>query len=232
MRRYRRTSVENWGWPPLFFNEKPFFLPISFKKTAGTFFLVLMQKNASPISETDFCRRKTKDFGFFFSGPKLQLSYTHIFASQKSLKIVTKSSLVETNQTFGSITSSCTCGSENCLTISSPFFPIKTLSLSFFQIPSAFYMERYRNQSFWISFWFHFLFLWYIDSVYQFLGSYGVHVYVMGPINWAIWCLTRWDPPAWNTSLKHEDSRFHHLQTLFVEGNLVRQLFLPLSSFD
>ena len=37
MRCYRRTTVENSGWPPLFFNEKPLLPPIS-NKNAGMFF--------------------------------------------------------------------------------------------------------------------------------------------------------------------------------------------------
>ena len=90
-----------------------------------------MQKKANPIGEADFRRRKTKDAGMFFSGSKWKLSYTHIFASQNSVKILTESSLLETKQTFDSIISNCICVSENCSTTSSPFFSFAKLKYSF-----------------------------------------------------------------------------------------------------
>ena len=44
MRRYRRDFVENWGWPPLFLNEKPFFPPISHKKSSSKIFWYCCRK--------------------------------------------------------------------------------------------------------------------------------------------------------------------------------------------
>ena len=43
MRRFRRIFLENASWSPPFFNEKPLFLPISYKKKPE-YFLILMQK--------------------------------------------------------------------------------------------------------------------------------------------------------------------------------------------
>ena len=37
MRRYCRTSIENWDWRPLFFNKKSLFPPISYKKPPVSF---------------------------------------------------------------------------------------------------------------------------------------------------------------------------------------------------
>ena len=76
---------------------------------------------------------------------------------------MTKSNLVETKQTLGSIISNCICVSENCSTTSSPFFPFRTLNLFSFQMHLPFYKERYFNFTL-------MPFLWYIDSVWQFWG--------------------------------------------------------------
>ena len=49
MRRFRRTPLEKWGWPPLFCNEKLLLPPISYKKSKV--FLILLQK----VSSDFFC---------------------------------------------------------------------------------------------------------------------------------------------------------------------------------
>ena len=93
--RYRRSSAENWGWPPLFRNEKPLFPPISHQKKRQYILLILMQKQTYPIGKPDFRKRKTKDIQILF-GPNWRLSHTKIFAWKKvSVTIVAKSSLVE-----------------------------------------------------------------------------------------------------------------------------------------
>ena len=145
-----------------------------------------MQKVANPIGKADFRRRKTKDVGMFFFGPKRKLWYTHIFTSQKSGKIVTKPSLVETKQTFGSSYPTVS-GSENCSTTSSPFF-----HLTRFFSDALSFLYGAISESVYLNFTLM-LFLWYIDSVQQFLGSYEVHVFVEGPLKWAILCPTSWE---------------------------------------
>ena len=58
MRRYRRNSVENWGWPPPLFKEKPLFPPISYKKAPVKFFDTDSEKGV-PKQKTRF-PQKTK----------------------------------------------------------------------------------------------------------------------------------------------------------------------------
>ena len=127
MHRYRRTSVENWGWPPLLSNEKPLFLPISYKENAGKFFDT-NGKKAYPIEKPEFCKRKTKDIGTFFVS-KWRLLYTDL---EKSLKIVAKSSLIEKEQTFDSIISSCIVGMKIVRHISHRFVFFDKLNLSIY----------------------------------------------------------------------------------------------------
>ena len=62
-------------------------------------------------------------------------------------------------------------------------------------------------------------FLCYLDSGGQLLGSYGGHVLVLDPVKWA-----NCGRELTTVNLKRKDSCLHHLQTLFVEGRLVRQL--------
>ena len=61
MRRYRRNSVENWGWPTLFLKDKPFLPAISHKKGAGKIFYYCCRKkrtqSENQISSQD--KRKT-----------------------------------------------------------------------------------------------------------------------------------------------------------------------------
>ena len=59
MRRYRRNSIENWSWPPLFSNEKPLFPPIFYKKTRR-YFLRLMPKKVYRIGKPDFRKKKNR----------------------------------------------------------------------------------------------------------------------------------------------------------------------------
>ena len=59
MRRYRRKSVENWGWPLLFFTEKPLFPPISHKKAAVKFLNTDAEKSV-PNRKTRFPQKEKK----------------------------------------------------------------------------------------------------------------------------------------------------------------------------
>ena len=129
-----------------------------------------------------------------------------------------KSSLVETKQTSGSIMFNCVCGSENCSTTSSPFFPFNTLNSLFYQMHCAFYMKRYRNRSIWISVWYHFsdisiLFnsLW--DPMEATFSSWILSSELSGTQNLKA------------SSLRHKYSCIYHMQTFFMEGSIVRQLY-------
>ena len=51
MRRYRRNSLESWGWPPLFSNEKLFFPADIPSKKSGIFFDTDSEKG-KPFTET------------------------------------------------------------------------------------------------------------------------------------------------------------------------------------
>ena len=86
MRRYRKISAANSGWPPLFFNEKP----ISHKKSAGNIFLILMQKKAYSIGKPGFPKRKTKDVTMFF-GFEMEAIVHRNLCLEKSVKKVEKS---------------------------------------------------------------------------------------------------------------------------------------------
>ena len=57
------------------------------------------------------------------------------------------------------------------------------------------------------------------------LGSSGGHVFVEDPVKW-IYCARELKA----SNLKNRDCSFHQLQTLFVEGNIVRQLDLRFLS--
>ena len=59
MRRYRRNSDGNWGWPPQFFNEKPLFPPISHKKASVKFFDTDGEKGV-PNRKARFPQNKNK----------------------------------------------------------------------------------------------------------------------------------------------------------------------------
>ena len=68
-------------------------------------------------------------------------------------------------------------------------------------------------------------FLWHLDSVCQWLGSYGGHLLVVD-------CEMSGTHNLRTLSLRHKDSCIHHMQTLFLEGNIVRQLYLLFCSFE
>ena len=173
-----------------------------------------MQKKANAMGKQISAEEKQKTlFLLLFSDPKQKLPYTHIFTSQNSVKIVTKSSLVETKQTFGSIIFNCICGSENFSTISSPLFPLNTLNLFFFQMHWFFYTGWYRDRSIWISLWCHFC------DISILLNSFW------GPIEATFlpWILSSGLSGAHklrDSSMKHWDFCFHHLQ-FFVGDNIV-----------
>ena len=178
-----------------------------------------MQKEANQIGKADFRGRKTNDVGLFLSGPKRKLSYTHIFTSQNSVKIVTKSSLVETKQTFSSIISNSVCESEKWSTTSSPFFPFNTLNLFFFSDALRFLYETI-SESFYSNFSL-ILFLWYIDTIYQFFGFYGVQAFVVGPVKWSTMC-----PRAESLQIETWGLLFPSFAKFFAEGYIVEQLDL------
>ena len=68
MRRYRRISAANWGWPLLIFKRKPLFSPISHKKAPVKFFDTDAEK-VVPNRKTRFSppppKKKTKTLQCF-----------------------------------------------------------------------------------------------------------------------------------------------------------------------
>ena len=67
MRHYRRNSVENWGWPPLLFIEKPLSPPISQKKakSAGKNFWYWCRKKRIKSENQIFLKKEQKTLQCF-----------------------------------------------------------------------------------------------------------------------------------------------------------------------
>ena len=65
MRRYRRNSVENWGWQPLFFNEEPLFRLMSHKKSAGKIFCYWWRKKRTQSENQISPKEKQKTLQSF-----------------------------------------------------------------------------------------------------------------------------------------------------------------------
>ena len=60
IRCYRGNSLENWGLPPLVFNEKLLSRPLSHKKSAVEIFSYWWRKKGVPCGKTRFPQRKKK----------------------------------------------------------------------------------------------------------------------------------------------------------------------------
>ena len=158
-----------------------------------------------------------------FSVPKQMLWYTQIFALQKSVKLATKCSLIQTKQTFGSQ--------------SSPnlFVEIaRQLHLRFFLLTSYFfYIQRDSSM---LSDLFQVPFdnrLWYICKLSKSFWAPVDGIFLSCSSGWS-WILSSW--PLINyklraASLIHKDPCFHSLQTLFVQGNIVREFHYHNVSF-
>ena len=93
MRRYRRNSVENWGWLPVFFNEKPFFPPISHKKAPVKFFDTDGEKSV-PNRKTRFPQKKNKRRSNVFCF-KMEAIVHRNLPLEKSVRKVEKSSFIQ-----------------------------------------------------------------------------------------------------------------------------------------
>ena len=65
MRHYRRISAANWSWPPLFFNGKPLFLPISHKKSTGKIFWYWCRKRRTQSENQSSPKEKQKRCNVF-----------------------------------------------------------------------------------------------------------------------------------------------------------------------
>ena len=164
------------------------------------------------MAKPDFRRRKTKGGGIIFVR-KQKLSHTEIFTSQKSVKLVAKSSLIQSKQTFGSISSKYIYGSEGLLNNFISDFLSDKLNLFFF-------------------FRFHLLFLRCLIeecSLFQIpsdtcfamsvcfktaLGSCG---WIFLDVNLVVFLQPKVASLLLET-LKYEDSGFHHMHTLFVRS--------------
>ena len=69
MRRCRKISLENWGWPLLFSNEKPLFPPISYKNTPNIFLILMLKmrtQSENQISVKE--KQKTLEYLLFQNG--------------------------------------------------------------------------------------------------------------------------------------------------------------------
>ena len=106
---------------------------------------------------------------------------------------------------------------ENFISV---FFQLTRLALFFFQMPQAFHLEWSQNCSTWISLWLNFCdkstprssFLGPMLSTFFCRGSSGVGYLVTYKLRAS-------------SMKKHKDSCFHRMQTLFVERNVVRQIY-------
>ena len=147
-----------------------------------------------------------------FFVPKRKLLYTEIFASQKSVKWVTKPSFIQSKQILGSITPNV-------------FLRIKIvrqlhLLFSFWQTNfvnsdsmSFFYAVRFGKVV-----CFKYRWIWVFRHLYVFKqGFCSWHFLVANGLR-LDFAMTSWEV----YSLKHNVSSFYHLQTLFVDKSSVR----------
>ena len=94
------------------------------------------------------------------------------------------------------------------------FFRLK--GFSFLDLLVLFYFLRYMNRAVGPSMWCHFLD---ISSVKQFWGPLEATF-----SSWILSSVLHCARELRASNLKHKNCCFHQLQTLFVEGNIVRQL--------
>ena len=93
MRPYRKHSVKKWGWTSLLINEKPLFLPISFKKVPVKSFNTDAEKGI-PHRKTRFPRKRNKR-GCNVCWFKMEAIIHRNFGLEKSLEKVEKSSFIQ-----------------------------------------------------------------------------------------------------------------------------------------
>ena len=165
-------------------------------KKNATIILVLTQKKANPIVKPDFRDRKANNVGMFFV-PKRKLSYIEIFASQKSVKAMKISSLIQSKQTLGSIISKCIFENNVCSTTSSPLLILAT-QICLFRFNEVFYGVRFGNVVCFIA-----CFKYRLISVSQFLyhfkqvlGFCRGHFLVTNAVR-LDFATTSWETPAW-----------------------------------
>ena len=77
MRRFRRTSTENWGWPPLI-SKKKFFLLISHKKNSGINFYTDAERGVSVLRH----QCSSSMFRIFQQGPSMTMAIHGSIPSQ------------------------------------------------------------------------------------------------------------------------------------------------------
>ena len=111
---------------------------------------------------------------------------------------MTKSNLVETKQTFGSITSSCGCAIEHCSTTSSPFFVFNTRNLIFFSNALSFLygaISESVDSNFTLILFSIFVIYWFFK---QFLGILWSPHFCRGSCQLCYLAPRSAVPPAWN----------------------------------
>ena len=106
MCRYSWISVENWGWPPLFFSEKPLFPPISHRKNAGKFFWYWCRKKRTPSENQISPKEKQRCCNVFCF--KMEAIVHQNLPPERSEKKVEKSSFIQETRDRYSVPSSST----------------------------------------------------------------------------------------------------------------------------
>ena len=220
--RYCRNSFENWSWPTEFFDEKPLFPPISHKKYAGKIFWSWCSKGRTPSENQISPKRKTKDVAMclFQNGgyniPKS--SPRKVREKSGKIKFHTK------NRQSVPSSSTVFVGVKIVWQLYLLFFFFWLALFVFLDVLSLFDIVPYLNLVVWISNWCHFC-----DISIRFVSYWG-------PIEatFSSWILSSGLNCAREltaSSLKHQDCCSQHLQTWFVEGNVVRQLDSRFWSF-
>ena len=220
MRRYRRSSVENWGWPPLFFNETPLFPPNIPQKSAGIIFWYWCTKRRTqPENQISPQEKKTLQRFLFQNGGyrTLKSSPRKFRENFRKIKFLTK------NRHSVSSASSVFVGVKIIRQLYS-IFSFWLTRFVFLDVLCLFYIVLYRNLTVWFFLCCHFcvisiLFISYWGPMEATFSSW----ILLSGLNCAR------ELRAYN--LNQKDCCSHHLQTWFVEGNFVQQLSILFKSF-
>ena len=147
MRRYSRFSAANWSWPPLFFNEKPLFPPISHRKNAYKIFWYWCRKRRTPSDNQISQKEKQKTLRCF-------LFQNGDYRTPKSCrtKIVDQSGKIKFHTENGhSVPSSSTVfvGVKIVRQLCLHFFLLWTHTFCLFRCIDFFHIFPYRNLTVW-----------------------------------------------------------------------------------
>ena len=174
-----------------------------------------MQKKACPIGKPDFPKEKqtTLPWFLFENGGYRTPKYSLWKISEKSGKIKFHTK----NRRSVPSSSTVFVGVKIVRQLYLLFFFFWLTLLIFLDVLSLFHIVPYLKLVDWISNWCHFC-----DISIKFVSFWGPM-----EATFSTWILSSGLICAHElrvSKLKHENSCFHHLQTWFVEGNVVRQL--------